>query len=82
MSTENWSKWHQLDESVAELMGTGPGAYEIAAKDSITRAVGIDSDGILDIGESENLTRRVKAFVSCAQKRDVTGHAAGCRYAR
>ena len=78
---QNWSKLQQLDGIDRKLLGTRPGAYVIAAKGSITRAVGIDSEGILDIGESKHLGPRVKAFVSCAQKCAATGHAAGCRYA-
>jgi len=53
----------------------------ISAGRELSRAVGVDSDGILDIGESASLRQRLKDFVRCASKRGQEGHMAGWRYA-
>ena len=58
-----------------------PGVYIIAAGRPLHRAVGIDEEGVLDIGESLDLRSRIKSFVRCATKRGDEGHMAGWRYA-
>lgn len=47
----------------------------------IHRVVGIDEDGILDIGESGRLRGRLRSFLKCAATRGTAGHMAGWRYA-
>jgi hypothetical protein len=60
---------------------TGPGAYVIAANQPLCRAVGVDEDGFLDVGESGSLRQRLQGFVRCATIRGGEGHMAGWRYA-
>jgi hypothetical protein len=58
-----------------------PGAYVIAASQPINRAVGTDPEGYLDVGESDNLNKRLYTFHRCAGERGITGHMAGWRFA-
>ncbi|MNP37680.1 hypothetical protein D3C76_1311410 [compost metagenome] len=57
-----------------------PGVYIVCADRAIARAVGIDDNGILTVGESDNLKRRLAAFVRCAGSKGATGHMAGWRF--
>ena len=83
MKVKNWTGWepvwlklteHYLDAPAA------PGAYLICADRAIHRAVGVDDNGVLTIGESDNLRRRLAAFVRCAKKPGAAGHMAGWRF--
>ena len=76
---KEWTDWQPLHSCLSSLP-TGPGAYMIAAKKSIHRAVGKDIEGILDIGESKTLRARVRSFISCASGAQQSGHMAGWRY--
>ncbi|MBY8946366.1 hypothetical protein J1G35_10855 [Pseudomonas sp. SH10-3B] len=83
MQNDNWEGWEpewlKLTEHFLRAPAL-PGAYIICANKKIHRAVGIDEHGILTIGESENLRRRLAAFVRCARKPGVSGHMAGWRF--
>ena len=57
-----------------------PGAYIIATRIPINRAIGTDKQGNLDIGESNNLKRRLSDFYGCATGTRKKGHRAGWRY--
>jgi hypothetical protein len=76
-----WTAWTPLDPLEWSSMPTGPGAYIIAAPQPITRAVGTDLHGYLDVGESAILNTRLWGFRRCATQRGTTGHMAGWRYA-
>jgi len=77
-----------LTKANAETAPRKPGTYiaRVITPDGrprvIQRCVSQDPDGILDIGESGNLRRRLKTFVRCIS--DPTahqgGHMAGWRY--
>lgn len=82
MELKDWKEWSdwQLLENCFSALPIGPGAYMIAAKKSINRAVGKDIEGILDIGESKTLRSRVRSFIACANGAQQRGHMAGWRY--
>lgn len=83
MRVKNWQGWEpewlKLTEHYRSAPTT-PGAYLICADRDINRAVGVDEHGILTIGESENLRRRLSAFVRCAKTPAAAGHMAGWRF--
>lgn len=79
-----WSNWHDL--SIEHGFGfvnapRKPGCYVISAGKPIHRAVGTDEHGILTIGESDVLQRRLGVFASCALTPGAEGHSAGYRFA-
>lgn len=75
-----WTKyWVPLLNSYTDAP-EGPGAYMIAGPRRLPRAVGVDLEGILDIGESATLRKRLGDFVACAQGRSASGHMAGWRF--
>ena len=78
---EGWSDWAKLAELTLEAIENAPGTYAIATREEIARVVGKDPDGILDVGESEYLRDRLRAFIRCAQDPDAYGHMAGVRFA-
>lgn len=65
-----WSKWRDISsiKNFAEEIGKSPGVYKIRLADSarrpihISRLFGDDQDGLLAIGESVDLARRIKEF--------------------
>ena len=83
MKVKNWQGWEpewlKLTEHYLNAPAV-PGAYIICADRAITRAVGDDEHGVLTIGESGNLRRRLGAFVRCAKTAGAAGHMAGWRF--
>ncbi len=73
----DWTDWELLSIVDINSIPKGPGVYIIAAEKELSRAVGVDEHGILDIGESERLNFRVRAFISCATGARQEGHMAG-----
>lgn len=76
---KGWTDWLPLLKNARDIP-CSPGAYMIAAHKAINRAVGEDVEGILDIGESVNLRKRIRDFIGCAQGTRQLGHMAGWRY--
>lgn len=79
-----WSEWKRLGFEYGlgfSSVPTTPGAYIVATDKPINRCVGTDSHGILTIGESDSLRRRLFAFCACAVAHGVEGHSAGWRFA-
>jgi hypothetical protein len=76
-----WSPWKRLNEIEFAAIPSRPGAYVVAARRPIHRAVGVDTLGIIHVGESDDLRRRVDAFRWCAERKGREGHMAGWRYA-
>jgi hypothetical protein len=76
-----WTEWVAFDTLDWAAVPQAPGAYIIAASQPIHRAVGTDSNGYLDVGESENLCKRLRSFHHCITIRGRTGHMAGWRFA-
>ena len=62
-----------------------PGVYRVRIFNTdgkpspIRRALGVDTDGILDIGESNNLRKRLREFWGCARGKYYP-HSAGIEY--
>lgn len=80
MAKHNWSKWIPLRTIPDTQLPDSPGAYIIATRSPINRAIGIDKLGSLTIGESCNLRKRINTFLGCASGRIPKGHMAGWRY--
>lgn len=76
-----WGDWTSFGALAWDTVPVGPGTYMIAARRSINRAVGVDQEGILDIGTSKHLRRRLNEFWQCASSRRPAGHMAGWRFA-
>ncbi|MBM4037389.1 MAG: hypothetical protein FJ290_02645 [Planctomycetes bacterium] len=78
----DWTDWHKLKDIDFSAVPPQPGAYVIATNRSIRRAIGVDPDGVLHVGESSDLRYRLRAFLRCASGGgDYEGHMAGWRYA-
>ena len=83
-SQDAWSDRHSSPiEYVFSLVNAphSPGMYVISAGRPINRAVGVDEHGILTIGESDLIHRRLMAFAGCVLAPGSEGHIAGYRYA-
>jgi hypothetical protein len=79
----NWTQWVLL-QTVAldwKMVPIGAGTYMIAAHRRLQRAVGVDEEGILDIGTSKRLRMRLNEFWQCAKNSKRRGHMAGWRFA-
>jgi hypothetical protein len=77
-----WGRWIALGEASPEARA---GVYVLAvrqpdAQRKISRLLGVDHQGTLDIGESMNLRRRIASLAKCAFADGFTGHMAGWRY--
>ncbi len=83
MNVKNWQGWEPEWLKLTEHYKSAPvvpGAYIICADRALNRAIGVDENGILTIGESDNLRRRLSAFVRCAKNPGAAGHMAGWRF--
>ncbi len=76
-----WTDWTPLSTLDFKTVPTAPGAYVIATDKPICRAIGTDSFGFLDVGETDGLRQRLKDFYRCLTKRGDEGHMAGWRFA-
>lgn len=78
---EEWEPWKNL-RSVVEnnIAPAEPGAYVVRIPGkTVARFLGKDKTGIIDIGETENLRRRLKAFCRSASE-GKRGHMACWRF--
>ncbi|WP_422450674.1 hypothetical protein [Endozoicomonas sp. ALB091] len=69
-----WTDWMLLKELDRASIPDQPGVCMIAAHRRIHRAHGTDKQGILDIGESDNLKKRLAAFRACSLGHRNRGH--------
>lgn len=81
-----WVAWPELDAQNFRQAPETRGAYVIAAPRAINRAIGADTEGFLDIGETgesaaRTVRRRLREFKKCATTRLYEKHAAGYRFA-
>jgi len=76
-----WSDWNHLSNLDWHEVPKGPGTYMIGTDRPLKRAVGIDQEGILDIGKSKGLRGRLQTFYRCASMPETGGHMAGWRFA-
>jgi hypothetical protein len=79
--TDDWSPWQPLLDNYLKAPEK-PGAYFIARDRPINRLNDADPDGIIDIGESNNLYVRLSSFVGCARLTRKSGHMAGSRFGK
>lgn len=77
-SWKSWTDWEKFDG--LDDLPTSPGAYVISASEPIKRIQDSDPNGILSIGETDNLQKRLKMFWRCANGEQHRGHTAGWRY--
>ncbi len=75
-----WSGSHNLKDLNREKIPDLAGVYKILADRPICRLLGTDKEGILDIGESIDLRKRITIFRSCIKGSRKQGHAAGVRF--
>lgn len=80
MAKTKWTRWVKVVDIPEKDIPKEPGAYIIATRSAINRAIGADSKGTLGIGESTNLRRRLLGFYRCATGQSKRGHRAGSRY--
>ncbi|MFH1510816.1 MAG: GIY-YIG nuclease family protein [Candidatus Woesearchaeota archaeon] len=79
------NEWCILDKLELSKVPSKPGAYMISIFGNdgqpikISRFIGVDTEGIIDIGESTNLRKRLSDFKRNADKR-CGGHMAGWRF--
>ena len=94
----NWSKWQDISsiKNLARELSKVPGVYKIRLSDSagrpipVGRLLGIDKKGLLAIGESVNLGRRIKEFHNAYTAGKFGRHSVGdrlflvlmCQYSR
>ncbi len=75
-----WTDWTPLEGFDFKIVKPGPGTYVIATDKPLSRVVGVDPNGILDIGESAWLRSRLKSFYRRASGCKRVAHSAGRRY--
>jgi excinuclease UvrABC nuclease subunit len=82
MPEVNWSESFPLFSTKHHLTASGrPGVYRIrffkpeGAPFSISRLAGVDRDGVLHIGKSNNLGRRIRQFRQAAEGLKASQHA-------
>jgi hypothetical protein len=76
-----WTNWTPLVGLDVSNVPEGPGAYVVATDRPINRAVGVDPEGFLDVGESGKLSNRLWGFRECITVRGAGWHSAGWRFA-
>ncbi len=77
-SWQSWSTWSEFDQF--DGVPEKPGVYIIATRQPINRVAGRDRLGILTIGETDNLRKRLRMFWSCVNDVRHRGHNAGWRF--
>ena len=82
MTKNAYSRWKPMSQKTFEKIPEEPGVYLIRCRDHPTnRLLRTDQEGVLDIGESSNLRKRITRFYFCASGKVERGHSAGCRFA-
>jgi hypothetical protein len=81
-----WTKWKSFGEEELRDIPKKPGVYEFRCVGkngkpvSIPRLVRKDKEGIVYIGQSNDLHKRITGFWVTIQEEDFTRHAAGWTY--
>lgn len=77
-----------IDSGLLEKVEAKPGVYRLYSvarsgrSESISRVLGTDRKGTLDVGESTNLQRRLKSLKNIITQNSRRRHSAGNRYMR
>lgn len=79
--SERWSDWTSLTREGVDMAPSAAGAYVFALPvgPPLQRWLGDDPHGLLGIGESGNLRRRLRALWASASIPGTPGHMAGWR---
>ncbi len=75
-----WESWQSLLLLDLTDVPYSHGAYAISTNRRINRAVGSDPEGILHIGETNDLKYRIKTFRDCVRSAKYKSHMAGWRF--
>jgi hypothetical protein len=82
---DGWTEWTPLTaldlSTDRSPVPKKPGAYVVATDRPVSRAVGTDTEGFLDVGESGKLRDRLWGFQECVTNRGAEWHRAGWRFA-
>lgn len=82
----NWSEWRFFEEEATSGIPEKAGVYQFRCvgvegnPKPIRRLLGDDLEGIVYIGKSDNLQKRIKGFWTTIQKQDRSRHAASWAY--
>ena len=76
---KEFSKWMYLTKMSLDDIPKKAGIYEIRMPRSINRLIGKDKEGILEIGQSNNLQVRLKRFYTAATGGKAS-HSEGLRF--
>ena len=80
MAKPRLSRWIPLTYDETKRAPATPGVYQIRCRGkAIPRMLGVDEEGILTIGESVSIQRRLGLFLYSAEGKK-GGHAAGWRF--
>lgn len=79
--THPWTRWSNLTADLVAAELPDAGCYVLACPSwrPVERLLDTDPHGLLDIGESGNLGRRLRELFRCITKPEATGHMAGWR---
>jgi len=74
-----WSKWSKFTEEALNNIPNSAGVYKIRCPHTLPRVLNKDEDGILAIGKSNNLKKRLKQFWETVNGKS-SEHAEGITY--
>ena len=77
MNAIRWSVWFPLEPEYIAKAPHLPGSYKISCGEVVKRLVGEDKDGILMVGESEDLQRRIGQFHESISVSKAVSHSEG-----
>jgi hypothetical protein len=75
-----WTDWANLVSLESASFPENPGTYAVSIGRPIQRLLGIDNNGLLDVGESGNLRERIDKFRGAIGGDRNTAHSAGRRF--
>lgn len=80
-SGEKWTSWEPLNDRTLQSLPDGPGAYVLGLPEGLPlgRLLASDPHRLLDVGEAQNLRKRIESLRRCAKKPGQSGHMAGWR---
>lgn len=82
---DKWTHWAPLSEDTLRTVPSQAGAYVVGLppsrleKEGLGRLLATDPHGLLDVGESSQLQKRLRLLRACASTDGTRGHMAGWR---